>query len=830
MPCVSVIPNVWLRTKGEVIPVTELQDVFHNAPFGIVVTRVMRDAAGLPVGCLVEQTNQVFADQLGAERAALVGRPLSELFSDWDPLAEFMAWGGLDDQMHIVRAETVLPHSGRRCAVTAYVPAAHRVVVMTEEVTGTQQLPRRAAGEQVDQNALLQQTPHVLLLCGVDGQIHFANQLAADFFDQETDQLRRQTLQELAASEAPGMSRILKWFEWSMDERRPGHWELELRRPTGAANFQVDMFPKTQGTSVANVLIVISDTSRRRGAERALRTSEARLRAILEQQRHLICRFDAQGVITFVNRAYCSYFEASQNAILGTSFTDHMLDDDAAAFFSQIAELTPEDPEGTVEVRFLARSKGVRWHRWTVVKIADADVEFPEYQAVGADITEDKLKDAALERSQQHLETMIASRTEQLSRSKATLQLEMEQHQQTAAVLRQEKELLRTILESVSEGLVSTDDLGRITGMNTPAEKIMGVALRQVKGRELEPLLRPDRAQGPDAAGAPSPWFPDAQILVRPDGSRRLVTVEQNPVAPPDSLDVLRSVWVLKDVTAHAEMDRRLRLEQKLSALGRLASGVAHELNTPMQYIGDNINFLTKVWQEFTEGAYSSILNTDGGVWPSLSQAEQSRLQYYSREVPVALKESLFGITHASEIIGALKEFAHPSQEQMAWVKVGRLINNALKLSRNEWKHFADLELNLAPDLPEILCAAGEIQQVLLTLIVNAAQSMAAAQQDGLSERGRLSIGTSRTNGSVRITITDNGVGIAPEHREQIFEPFFTTKAVGSGTGQGLAIAYDIVVQKHHGRLSVEAPQERGAVLVIELPVSGGTPEGTRTP
>ncbi len=118
---------------------------------------------------------------------------------------------------------------------------------------------------------------------------------------------------------------------------------------------------------------------------------------------------------------------------------------------------------------------------------------------------------------------------------------------------------------------------------------------------------------------------------------------------------------------------------------------------------------------------------------------------------------------------------------------------------------------------------------MLLTLIVNAAQSMAAAQQDGLIQRGRLSIGTSRTNGSVRITITDNGAGIAPEHREQIFEPFFTTKAVGSGTGQGLAIAYDIVVQKHHGRLSVEVPQERGAVLVIELPVSGGTPEGTRT-
>ncbi|MBI3512881.1 MAG: response regulator [Proteobacteria bacterium] len=292
-----------------------------------------------------------------------------------------------------------------------------------------------------------------------------------------------------------------------------------------------------------------------------------------------------------------------------------------------------------------------------------------------------------------------------------------------------------------------------------------------------------------------------------------------------DDVEFARTIaTVLGQAIIARQTDTRLRHAQKLEALGTLAGGIAHEINTPTQYIGDNIRFLEASFRDLgpvldAAAALREALR-DEPQWTALCTAMQDAeaaadLAFLRTEIPAAIGQSLDGVERVRQIVLAVKEFCHPDVKEMAPTDLHRLVQTTITVSRNQWKYVAELVTDFANDLPPIPCRAGEINQVILNLIVNAAHAI-EAKRAGM---GTILIETIRLEDAVEIRVTDSGTGIPPEIRARIFDPFFTTKGPGKGTGQGLAICHTIVVQKHGGSISVESSPGQGTTFAVRLPL-----------
>lgn len=250
---------------------------------------------------------------------------------------------------------------------------------------------------------------------------------------------------------------------------------------------------------------------------------------------------------------------------------------------------------------------------------------------------------------------------------------------------------------------------------------------------------------------------------------------------------------------------RRVQQAQKLESLGQLASGVAHEINTPIQYIGNNLRFLQESWKEIQNALPARIADPD--------------LSFLIEEAPRAIDQSLEGVLRVSKIVRAMRDFSHPAAEQKVKTNINQAIETTLTVATNEWKHVADIVMDLDPDLPAVLCLPGELHQVLLNLIVNAAHSISEACSG--TQKGKIRVQTGIVRGYLEIRIADTGTGIREEHQGKIFEPFFTTKEAGKGTGQGLAIAHSVIVQQHNGKIWFETEVGKGTTFIVQLPMDG---------
>ena len=277
------------------------------------------------------------------------------------------------------------------------------------------------------------------------------------------------------------------------------------------------------------------------------------------------------------------------------------------------------------------------------------------------------------------------------------------------------------------------------------------------------------------------------------------------------------------------QMQAKLLHTQKLESVGALAAGIAHEINTPIQYIGANLNFLGEAFSDINEllkrcSELLLALQTEEDLQPNIHSIneciEDIDLPYLQEEIPAAIGQANEGVEKVSSLVLAMKEFSHPGNKQKEQIDINRTIKTTVQVARNEWKYVADVKLDLAPDLPLIHCHANEIGQVILNLLVNAAQSIKERLDKAPnSPKGSIAISTNGIEDKIEIQIADNGKGIPPEILNKIFDPFFTTKDVGKGTGQGLAIARDVVQNKHNGMLSAVSEKGKGAVFTIHLPI-----------
>lgn len=279
-----------------------------------------------------------------------------------------------------------------------------------------------------------------------------------------------------------------------------------------------------------------------------------------------------------------------------------------------------------------------------------------------------------------------------------------------------------------------------------------------------------------------------------------------------------------------AEMKERerilieLRTAQKLESVGRLAAGVAHEINTPIQYVGDSLYFLRESFADI-----SKLLDTCREAVNSQSDISAARdaiaataaaidLEFLQVEIPRAFERTFEGAERVAGIVRAMKEFSHPDASEFSSADLNRALQTTLTVASNEYKYLAVVNTQFE-ELPPVVCNVGELNQVFLNLIVNAAHAIHDAGKD--SSSGVISIHTAVVGELVEITIVDNGCGIPQEHLDKIYDPFFTTKEVGRGTGQGLAITRSIVVDKHAGEVLAHSEIGVGTRFTLRLPIAG---------
>jgi signal transduction histidine kinase len=284
----------------------------------------------------------------------------------------------------------------------------------------------------------------------------------------------------------------------------------------------------------------------------------------------------------------------------------------------------------------------------------------------------------------------------------------------------------------------------------------------------------------------------------------------------------------------HCELERRTRIElelrqaQKLESVGRLAAGVAHEINTPVQFVSDSLQFVREGLADLfdvvdkLEAVQRSVL-AGAPALDAAAIAAQARdnadLPYLAENVPRALDRAREGLDRVATIVRSMKEFAHPDAKEMELADLNHAIASTLTITRNEYKAVAELETDFG-ELPPVRCHVGELNQAVLNIVVNAAHAIDDIVR-GTCEKGRIRVCTYRERDDAVIAISDTGGGIPESVQSRIFDPFFTTKAVGRGTGQGLAIAHSVVVDKHGGNLGFETELGRGTTFTIRLPIAG---------
>ena len=385
-------------------------------------------------------------------------------------------------------------------------------------------------------------------------------------------------------------------------------------------------------------------------------------------------------------------------------------------------------------------------------------------------------------------------------------------HQRSTAALGRAVAALEKLIATVPFGVVVVDEENVIRRANDAAGEILKSPARGLNGLKWSAFVTPEEAIQSSASH-------EANVI---DTTGTTVPVLLATL-PTELGGEAGRVHAFVDLSERRQLETQLRHSQKLEAVGQLAAGIAHEINTPAQFVGDSISFLADSYHDVLVliATYRTLIarGSDGDREEARLAEGDADLTYLVDSMPAALERARDGMSRITTIVRAMKDFAHPGAQSKRPGDLNKAIEMTLIIARNEYKYVADVDTSLG-ELPAVMCLVGDMNQVFLNLLVNAAHAIAdRAGPDG--PKGKISVRTSCEGNTARIEIEDTGCGIPEGIRERIFEPFFTTKAVGRGTGQGLAIARSIVVDKHGGTLTFESDLGKGTTFIIRLPVDG---------
>lgn len=390
---------------------------------------------------------------------------------------------------------------------------------------------------------------------------------------------------------------------------------------------------------------------------------------------------------------------------------------------------------------------------------------------------------------------------------------------------------LQEILSITCDLIALLDPLtGKISHLNAAGRKLLGFgADEDISALRFADLTVPAETglkfdQKVAEAQQHGVWVGQGLIV---DRNGRRIPVSEQILFHSSSLETFVAV-VARDLSEQQMMETQLRQAQKLEAIGQLAAGIAHEINTPTQYVGDNTQFFQDAFRDIANAfkAYAELLQAakQQSVTPELlarveKKVSGSDLEYLFEQIPAAIRETLEGVDRVRQIVRAMKEFSHPGGKEKAPADLNKAIETTVTVARNEWKYVAEMVLNLAPGLPQVPCFIGEFNQAILNLVVNAAHAVGDVIKHTPGVLGKITITTRRDGAYVEVRVSDTGTGIPEANRARIFEPFFTTKELGKGTGQGLAIVYANIVKKQGGTVGFETETGKGTTFIIRLPI-----------
>lgn len=305
------------------------------------------------------------------------------------------------------------------------------------------------------------------------------------------------------------------------------------------------------------------------------------------------------------------------------------------------------------------------------------------------------------------------------------------------------------------------------------------------------------------------------------DDKDRLLSVAITPFVEPNG-SFSGYLLLMDDVTEKTHMEKRHQQSMYLESIGQLSAGIAHEINTPMQYISDNLCFLRDSFSDTAKALKdikTSLINKDLDEVKLNSIFEEADFEYLSEELPLAFSQTTEGVKRVCAIVKAMKEYSHPNSEEKVATNINSCIESTITISKHTWKYHSDMQVDLAPDLPEVMCHPGPFNEVILNIIVNAADAIKErVENDSNIDKGKIKIETIRKDAFAEIRISDTGGGIPQKIQERIFDPFFTTKDVGKGTGQGLSLSYSIIKERHNGELFFETVPGESTTFILQLP------------
>lgn len=593
------------------------------------------------------------------------------------------------------------------------------------------------------------------------------------------------------------------------------HGELVNKRKDGVCyDEEMTITPVCDPTGeIENFIVIKQDVSERKQIEQVLARERDLLQGLMDNLPAHIYFKDLHSRFTRINLALARH--------LGLSKPEEAIGKSDANFFS-LREMRQKLVE---EQRLLATGEpildlieksdtatGAKWVSSTKVPIYGEDGHITGLVGVSHDITETKRAE------------------EELQRKSAFLEAQM---------------------HSSIDGILVVDEQGRKTLQNQRMTDLFKIPQPIVENQDDKLLLH----WVTQATASPEPFLEKIRYLyAHPNEiSRDEVELKDGTVLDRYSAPMtgrggesFGRIWTFRDITdrkraeqERQQMDLQLRQAQKLETVGQLAAGIAHEINTPTQYVGDNTRFVKdsfaaifKVLQCHEELLAAARNNS---ITPELLARNEemvaaSDLEYLCEQIPSALKETLEGVDRVSKIVRAMKEFSHPGGKEKTAADLNRAIESTVTVARNEWKYVAELKLELAPDLPLVPCFLGELNQCLLNLLVNAAHAIGDVIKKNPGTLGLITVQTRHVGDDVEVRVADSGTGIPEAARSKIFEPFFTTKEVGKGTGQGLSIVYGTIVKKHGGTVNFETELGKGTTFILRLPVNPKAAPETNPP
>jgi len=448
---------------------------------------------------------------------------------------------------------------------------------------------------------------------------------------------------------------------------------------------------------------------------------------------------------------------------------------------------------------------------------------------------EKDIKDQVDEQDVKCLEKLIKERTHFLEDYAKKLEKEIKENKSLTRMIEHIKREWERTVDAIPDLIALIDKNFNFVRLNKSMANVMGLTPKEAVGLKCYKAFH--------GANSPPDFCPHTKMLK--DGKQHKIEFFDDVrdkyyeviVVPYREIDgsLTGCVHVARDITERklAEKERQL-LEaqllhsQKLESVGQLAAGIAHEINTPTQYIASNIDFLDEAFNDliaFIEKINSDLFSCNNSqlsnVLSNIKEAiEEADFEYLKEEIPLAIKQTREGVSKITSIVRAMKEFSHPGTKEKEPSDINKIIETTLTISRNEWKYVSTVETELAEDLPLVPCLPNELGQVFLNLIVNASHAIQEKLGDNSEEKGKITIKTKRDNNFIEIIISDTGTGIKKEIKDRVFDPFFTTKEVGKGTGQGLAIARNVIVDKHGGSIDFESKEGEGTTFYIRLPIS----------